>query len=57
VSAPNGDARTAFESPVGGQISSPITEETTYTLSCIDSEGLTVTRTATVRVAPSWRER
>jgi hypothetical protein len=57
VSAPNGDSWNGFASPVGGKNSSPITQQTTYTLACVDSAGLTITRTATVRVAPSWRER
>jgi hypothetical protein len=57
VSAPNGDSWESFASPVGGETSSPITGQTTYTLACIDSAGLTVTRTATVRTVPLWRER
>ena len=34
----------------------PMIEETTYTLACIDSTGLTVTRTATVRIIPTFQE-
>ena len=57
VSAPNGDTWTGLQSILGGNISKPVTAETTYTLSCITPDGTTLTQTATVRTIPSWRER
>jgi hypothetical protein len=57
VTAPNGDSWNGLESAVGGETSSPITAEMTYTLSCLDLDGSTQTRQATVRILPSWRER
>jgi hypothetical protein len=51
------DSWSGTKSPVGGETSSPIAEETTYTLACLDSAGLIVTRTATVRTVPVWHER
>jgi hypothetical protein len=43
--------------PVGGNISKPITGETTYTLSCVDAAGTTLTKTATVRIIPTFQEK
>ena len=40
----------------GDHTSSPITQTTTYTLSCIDFEGNPHQETATVRIAPEWQE-
>ena len=57
VSAPNGDLWSRPQSRLGGEISKPITGETRYTLSCIDLEGDTQTKQATVRIIPTWRER
>lgn len=57
VTAPSGDAWDTVLSIIGGQTSRPITEETTYTLSCIDSAGATLTKTATVRILPKFREK
>jgi hypothetical protein len=57
VSGENGDSWNGVQSPVGGETSSPITTQTTYTLSCIDVDGATLTKQATVRIIPSWRER
>ncbi len=56
VSAPNGDTWTALQSPLGGNISKPITGETTYTLSCIAPDGTTLTKSATVRILPTFQE-
>ena len=39
-------------SAIGGSILKPITGETTYTLSCVDAAGATLTKTATVRILP-----
>ena len=56
VSAHNGDAWSGLLSALGGNISKPITGETTYTLSCIDLEGDTQTKQATVRIIPTFQE-
>jgi hypothetical protein len=57
VSAPNGDAWTGELSAIGGNISNPITGETTYTLSCVALDGTTLTKQATVRVIPAFQEK
>lgn len=57
VSGQNGDAWTGLLSPVGGQTSKPIMAQTTYTLTCVDLYGGTLTKQATVRIIPSFRER
>jgi hypothetical protein len=41
---------------VGGNTSKPITSETTYTLSCIALDGATLTKSATVKVIPTFQE-
>ena len=46
-----------FYSPLGGRTSSAITERTTYTLRCVDLNGITHTKTATVNIAPNWKEK
>lgn len=56
VSAQNGDAWTGISSPVGGNISKPITAATIYTLKCIDLQNRTLTKTATVRILPTFQE-
>jgi len=35
---------------------SPITQETVYTLSCIDFHGKTFTKSTKVRIVPKWQE-
>ena len=45
----------SWTGPSGSHTSAPITDETTYTLSCTGTGG-TLTQTATVRRAPNWRE-
>jgi hypothetical protein len=57
VTDQNGDARTALQSPLGGNISKPITGETTYTLSCLGLDGTTLTKTATVKIIPTFQEK
>lgn len=57
VSAQNGDAWTGLLSPLGGQISKPIAAETTYTLTCLDLNGGTLTKTAKVRIIPTFQEK
>lgn len=47
---------TGPQSPIGGEISSPITQQTTYTLSCIDLVGGTQTQTTTVNIVPVFEE-
>ena len=56
VSAPNGDAWNAIQSIIGGETSSPIKAATTYTLTCLDLEGLTQTKQATVQILPTFQE-
>jgi hypothetical protein len=56
VSAPNADSWSGTQSPIGGETSSPITIQTVYTLSCIDLDGLTQTKQATVRILPVFQE-
>ena len=56
VRGDNGDSWTGISSPLGGKTSKPITAETAYTLSCLDLDGTTQTRQATVRILPSWEE-
>jgi hypothetical protein len=52
----NGDQWSGTESPIGGETSSPITGQTTYTLTCIDTEGNTLQQQATVNVIPGFEE-
>ncbi len=56
VSAPNGDSWTGLQSILGGNVSKPITAQTTYTLSCLTLDGRTLTKTATVRILPRFQE-
>jgi hypothetical protein len=56
VTGQNGDSWTGLQSILGGNISKPITAQTTYTLSCIDLEGDTQTKQATVRILPTFQE-
>ena len=48
---------TSFFAPIGGRTSSPITARTTYSLICVDLNGITRTKTATVNIQPNFRER
>jgi hypothetical protein len=56
VSAPNGDAWNAIQSIIGGETNSPITAATSYTLTCLDLQGRTQTKTATVQILPTFQE-
>jgi len=56
VSAPNGDGWNGILSAIGGEISKPITGETVYTLSCIDLKDIVKTKTATVKIIPTFKE-
>ena len=56
VTAPNGDLWNTINSIVGGNTSKPITAATTYTLTCLDLQNQTLTKTATVNILPSFQE-
>jgi len=56
VNGDNGDSWDGVQSPIGGETSSPITGQTRYTLSCVDTLGGTQTKTAIVNILPQWRE-
>jgi hypothetical protein len=56
VSAPNGDTWSGLQSIIGGETSSSIKSATTYTLTCLDLQGATETKTATVRILPGFQE-
>ncbi len=57
VTGQNGDGWSALQSPLGGDLSQPITGGTTYTLSCLTQNGTTLTKSATVRIIPSFQEK
>ncbi|KAB2943619.1 MAG: hypothetical protein K8F92_04600 [Hyphomicrobium sp.] len=57
VQGQNGDSWSGLQSPLGGNLSKPITGETTYTLSCLALDGTTLTKTATVRIIPTFQEK
>ncbi len=52
----NADAWSGLQSILGGNISKPITGETTYTLSCTTQNGTILTKSATVRLVPTFQE-
>ena len=56
VSAQNGDAWTGILSAIGGNISKPITAETSYTPSCLTQNGTTLTKSAAVKIIPTFQE-
>jgi hypothetical protein len=45
-----------LQSIIGGNISKPITGETTYTLSCLTLDGTTVTKSAAVHILPTFQK-
>lgn len=57
ISSANGDRWNSLTSPLGGVVSAPIFNRTKYTLSCLDANGVSHVKTATVSVAPNWNER
>ena len=57
ISSTNGDHWNSLTSPIGGVVSEPIFNRTKYTLSCLDANGVSHVKTATVSVAPNWNER
>ncbi len=56
VQGTNGDAWSGISSPLGGETSPPITQATTYTLSCLALDGSTLTKSPTVRIIPTFQE-
>ena len=56
VTASNGDTWTALESPLQGETSSPINEQTTYTLTCTTAIGTQLVQQATVGLIPTFQE-
>ena len=56
VTGQNGDTWSGLQSILGGNISKPITAQTTYTLSCTDLSGTPLTKSATVRIIPTFQE-
>ncbi len=56
VTGQNGDTWTGLQSILGGNLSKPITGETTYTLSCLALDGATLTKSATVHILPTFQE-
>ncbi len=52
----NGDSWSGLQSPIGGETSTPIQGQTTYTLSCLDLEGASQTKQATVNIIPTFQE-
>jgi mucin-2 len=58
ITGTNGDSWSMLTSGAAGKTSSPIKQQTTYTLSCLGDDGVThLTQTATVNVVPSYQER
>lgn len=53
TSSSNGDVWSGI---FGEELSSPILEQTTYTLTCTGFDGSTVTDTAVVEIVPAWEE-
>ena len=56
VTSTNGDTWTALNSVVGGEMSSPITQQTTYTLTCSSAIGTQFVSHATVNLVPTFQE-
>lgn len=56
VTAPNGDSWNKITSILGGEVSRPITSETTYTLTCQSTQG-PQTKQDTVRILPRFQEK
>lgn len=57
VSGTNGDGWNVLNSPVNGELSSAITGQVIYTLSCRGTDGGTYAKTAHVNVLPIWTEK
>jgi hypothetical protein len=58
VTGTDGDSWTGLTSGLTGTTSSAIKQQTVYTLSCLQDDGVThFTQTATVNVAPTYQER
>lgn len=56
VSVSNGNIPDTWTAISGSQQSSPITEQTTFLLTCVGNDGSTLTETATVNIIPSFQE-
>lgn len=58
VSGTNGDGNSddPWIGKNGSQVSSTITAQTSYTLTCIGLDGSTIKRTITVNIIPNWNE-
>ncbi len=56
VTATNNDTWSGLESPIGGETSSVISQETTYTLSCMGLDGVSKQKQATVNIVPVFNE-
>lgn len=54
VSGTNGDG--AWTGTSGTQVSSPITVQTTFTLTCQGFDGSTISKKAVVNIIPNWQE-
>lgn len=52
----NVDAWDTLQSIIGGNVSSPITGPTTYTLACVGVDGAQQTKSVQVSIVPSWQE-
>ena len=56
VTATNTDTWTGLQSPAGGQTSSPINQQTIYTLDCTTAVGVHIEHQAVVNIAPKFQE-
>jgi len=56
VTASNGDTWTALVSPLQGETSTPINEQTTYTLTCTTAIGSQLVEQAVVGIVPTFQE-
>ena len=58
VTGTNGDSWSSLSSSATGMLSSTINQQTTYTLSCLNDDGVTyTTQTQTVNIVPTYQER
>jgi hypothetical protein len=55
VTGENGDSWGGLVSPIGGRVSAPITQRTTFTLTCLSGHE-TLVKSAVVNVLPNWEE-
>jgi hypothetical protein len=57
VTGTNGDSWTGLTSGPSGATTSPIRQQTTYTLSCLSDASSTFTETASAGIVPSFQEK